>query len=76
MAFKMKYKGFPKETKYLDDKTNPKAKPGDEPPVKRSDLDAAGKALWDKHHGTNFDPRIETEEEVAKANALEDANQE
>ena len=75
MAFKMKYKGFPKETKYLDDKENPKTKPpGYEPPVKRSDLDAAGKALWDKQHGTNFDPRIETEAEVKKANALEDAN--
>ena len=56
MAFKMKYKGFPTETKYLDDKTNPKAKSG--------------------YNGeTNFDPRIETEEEVKKANALEDANQ-
>ena len=75
MAFKMKYKGFPKETKYLDDKENPKDKPpGYEPPVKRSDLDAEGKAIWDKQHETNFDPRIETEAEVKKANALEDAN--
>jgi len=72
MAFKMKYKGFPTETKYLADKTNPKPKPGDEPPVKRSDLDAEGKAIWDKQHGTNFDSRIETEAEVKKANALED----
>ena len=57
MAFIMKYKGFPKETKYLDDKTNPKGSKNKSPE-------------------TNFDPRIETEEEVAKANALEDANQE
>ena len=71
----MKYKGFPTETKYLDDKKNPKDKPpGYEPPVKRSDLDTAGKALWDKQHETNFDPRVETEEEVKKANALEDSN--
>ena len=56
MAFKMKYNGFPKETKYLDDKENPKAKPpGYEPPVKRSDLDAAGKALWDANQG--YTPR-------------------
>ena len=51
----MKYKGFPKETKYLDDKTNPKKikKPG--------------------YNGeTNYDPIIETEKEVKKANALED----
>jgi hypothetical protein len=76
MAFKMKYKGFPKETKYLDDKENPKDKPpGYEPPVKRSDLDAEGKAIWDKQRETNFDSRIETEAEVKKANALEDANQ-
>tara|TARA_R110000868_G_scaffold6032_1_gene35016 strand:+ start:1624 stop:1785 length:162 start_codon:yes stop_codon:yes gene_type:complete len=52
MAFEMKYKGFPKETKYLDDKKNK-----DKPEPK-----------------TNFDPRIETEAEVKKANALEDAN--
>ena len=57
MAFIMKYKGFPKETKYLDDKKNPKKKPG--------------------YNGeTNYDPIIETEKEVKKANALEDANQE
>jgi|TARA_R110000824_G_scaffold92016_1_gene223478 hypothetical protein len=57
MTFIMKYKGFPKETKYLDDKTNPKKKPG--------------------YNGeTNYDPIIETEKEVKKANALEDANQE
>ena len=51
----MKYKGFPKETQYLDDKKNPKGSKNKSPE-------------------TNFDPRIETEEEVAKANALEDAN--
>ena len=52
MAFKMKYKGFPKRKDYLDDKKNPDKKKKD----------------------VVFDPRVETEEEVAEANALEDAN--
>jgi len=30
--------------------------PGYEPAVKRSDLDAKGKALWDKKHGKNKKP--------------------
>jgi hypothetical protein len=52
MAFKMKYKGFPKRKDYLDDKKNPDKKKNDE----------AGPGIG------------ETKEEVAEANALEDAN--
>lgn len=52
MAFKMKYKGFPKKKDYLYDKKNPDKKKNDE----------AGPGVG------------ETEEEVAEANALEDAN--
>jgi hypothetical protein len=54
-----------------------KRQPGYEPPVKRSELDAKGKAIYDSHRATpetNYDPRIETEKEVVIANLLEDLN--
>jgi|21_taG_2_1085346.scaffolds.fasta_scaffold02153_8 hypothetical protein len=55
MAFKMKgfpqHKGVkPQDKKKVDpDAPGTPGKPGYEPPVKRSDLDAKGKAIWDKH---------------------------
>ena len=55
MAFKMKgfpqHKGVKSQNKKKVDPDAPgtPGKPGYEPPVKRSDLDAKGKAIWDKH---------------------------
>ena len=38
-----------KKSKVDPDAPGTPGKPGYEPPVKRSDLDAKGKAIWDKH---------------------------
>ena len=53
MVYKMKgfsgFKDSPVKQKVDPDAPGTPGKPGYEPPVKRSDLDAKGKAIWDAH---------------------------
>ena len=54
MAFKMKgLPGIAGVKAEEDLKKELSRKPGYEPPVKRSDLDAKGKAIWDNLHKKN-----------------------
>tara|TARA_R110002110_G_scaffold410597_1_gene634228 strand:+ start:429 stop:1121 length:693 start_codon:yes stop_codon:yes gene_type:complete len=57
MAYKMKgfsgFKNSPAKQKVDPDAPGTPGTPGYEPPVKRSDLDAKGKAIWDAHRAKN-----------------------
>ena len=70
MGYKMKgFSGFgnsPAKQKVDPDAPGTKGKPGYEPPVKRSDLDTKGKAIWDKKHAKQQGPQQKSNLDLQK----------